>query len=502
MIPITDLTNKQSSTIANKIALIHGKEQWTYHQLHEAINNVAANLLIDGFKSGDRILLCLENSFELVVSILACFKVGIIIVHSYTDYSTAELNYIAENSAFCGIISSLDLFPKMKQLKNMRAVYLINANFNDNTIKPYSTLLKKTSVNLPQFNLNSEQPISISYTSGTTAARKGVIHTYKSIASTMECVVKSLGSSIFERPLINLSLGSNTIVMVMLLPGFWLNGTVILTVDDQFSTVLATIEKECATYFVSFPFYLKQLIHHPDAQKTNFSSLKLALVGGDKVTKELCDSFFAITKLSLTAGFGMTESACILLNLSKEHSKEGSLGQPIYGVEAKIIDNHGNKVPNNVIGQLVIKREALMTGYWNFPEETAKALHNGWLYTGDLAIKDDEGFYWFKGRIKNIIVCDAENISPIEVEEAICQHPAVQAAGVTGIDDEKLGQIVKAFVELKPETHLTAESLKVFLKDLLSPYKIPREIVFVTQLPRTLTGKVERKKLNDLQNSA
>ncbi len=484
---ITDLTNKTSEETAEQIALIYEDRKWTYRELHADVSRIAAHLFADGYHAGDRILIHLENGYEIVVCVLACIKIGLIIVQSYPDFSPADFRYMAENSGFRGMITSTPLYSKVATLP-VHTLYLIENLFS-------SRLEKAT---CPSFTPDPQQPLLISYTSGTTAKRKGVIQTYHSVASSMESIVHSLGKSAFERPMMYSSLGNNGAWMFLILPTFWLNGTLIITSNAKPETVLAAIAKERPTFCFTFSFYLNQLIHHPDAKKTDFSSFKVILVGGDIVTRKLCEDFYATTHLFVSQGFGMTESQCALMELIHDPAKMGSLGLPAHGVEAKIIDAQGNELPSGATGQLLIKREATTPGYWNFPEETALTLRNGWLYTGDLAMKDTDGYYWFKGRIKTLIIHDAQNISPIEVEEAICKHPSVQAAGVLGIPDEKWGQSVKAFIELKSHAHLTILQLQLFLEAHLAPYKIPTEIVFVEKLPRTITGKIERKALPSL----
>jgi acyl-CoA synthetase (AMP-forming)/AMP-acid ligase II len=481
MIPIADLSYKQSLDIAHKTALIQGEESWTYKQLHEKAHQIAAQLWTDGFLPGDRLLICLENGFDLIVSLLACFRIGVIVVHSYTDYSEAEFNYIAENTGFRGIITTPALQEKMKHIKQPYFLYFSFSPNNDP---------------LPHFIPDLDQPISISYTSGTTAKRKGVIQTYRTIMETMEGVEHSLGRKALERPLVIPSLGSNYAVLVYLLPTLWLGGTVILLANNQIETILKTIEKDRPTLAATYPHFLKQIIHHPQAPKTNFSSLELFIIGGDVVAPELYKEFLLVTKIPLTQGFGMTEAQLVFLDLSKDPKKQGSIGTSTHGVEAKIIGSQEEDLPPGKLGQIAVRRKTNFPGYWNLPEETSKALHNDWLYTGDLGVKDGEGYYWFRGRIKNVIKVEAENVSPLEVEEALCQHPAVKEAGVIGILDQEKGSVVKAFVALKGQA--TEGELKAFLKPLLAEYKIPVEIVIIDHLPRTVTGKLDRNQLNQL----
>ncbi len=481
-IPITDLSNKGSSSLAQKIALVQGEKNWTYKELHEKACDIAGHLWADGLRPKDRLLLCLENSFDLIASLLACFKIGVIVVHTYTDFSEAEYVYMSKNTGIKAVITSHFLYEKMKQIKHPHLVYF---SFNGKPKDP-----------APSFEPDLDQPISISYTSGTTAKRKGVIQTYRTITETMEGAVHSLGHQALARALIIASLGNNYAVMVYLLPALWLDGTLIFPPNNQIETILKTIEKENPTLAATYPYFLKQIIHHPQALKTHFTSLELFLVGGDLVTPELYKEFLSVTKMPLTQGFGMTEAQLLFLDLSKDPKKQGSIGKPVVGVEAKIIDSQGYTLPNGKLGQIAVRRKTPFPGYWDFPEETAKALHNGWLYTGDLGVEDADGYYWFRGRIKNVIIVEAENVSPIEVEEALYQHPAVKEVGVIGIPDEEKGNVVKAFVATKEK--VTEEELKEFLKPLLAEYKIPTQILFIDHLPRTITGKLDRNQLNKL----
>lgn len=479
-IPITDLADKHSPAAKQKIALLRGGTKWTYEQLHEEVLRITGHLWSEGFRPEDRLLLCLENSCELVACLLACFKIGVIVIHAYTDFSEAEYSYIAENTNLKGIITSPSLYEKMKQIKQ----------------PVYFSFTGKPKTPAPSLTLSLDQPISISYTSGTTAKRKGVIQTYRTIMEMMEGVLHSLGPKALARPLVIPSLGSNYAVIVYLLPALWLGGTVILLPDHQIETILKVIERDHPTLAATYPYFLKQIIHHPKALKTNFTSLELFITGGDVVAPELYEDFLSITKIPLTQGFGMTEAQILFIDLSKDPKKQGSIGKPVPGVEAKIIDSHGRELPPGKLGQIAVRRKTNFPGYWNFPEETAKALQNGWLYTGDLGVKDKDDYYWFRGRSKNVIIVEAENVSPIEVEEALLKHPAVKEAGVIGIPDEEKGNVIKALVVLKGEA--TEEELKEFLKPLLAEYKIPVRIDFLDHLPRTVRGKLDRNKLNKL----
>jgi long-chain acyl-CoA synthetase len=193
----------------------------------------------------------------------------------------------------------------------------------------------------------------------------------------------------------------------------------------------------------------------------------------------------------------MTELVPYCINRQGGNRKEGSIGQPSAGVTLRLVDESGCDVPAGEIGEIIARSEATMVGYWNDPGATAAALRDGWLYTGDLGRIDEDGCYWFVGRKKEIIVRGGSNISPLEVEEALYQHPAVREAGVIGVPHEALGEQVAAFVAVKEGTNPSVDELQQFLQDRLAGYKIPETIFFLPDLPKGPTGKIHRKTLRD-----
>jgi long-chain acyl-CoA synthetase len=193
----------------------------------------------------------------------------------------------------------------------------------------------------------------------------------------------------------------------------------------------------------------------------------------------------------------MTEIIPGFLNPVRGVNKIGAIGPPVRDVSARLVHDSGQDVPPGEVGEILVKGEAVTVGYWNDPEVTAASLQDGWLRTGDLARQDEDGYYWFVGRKKEIIIRGGSNISPLEVEEALCQHPAIREAGVVGVPDPTWGEAVHAYVSLHAGRLATEADLKLFLEERLASYKVPERLHFLPELPKGATGKVHRKTLRE-----
>jgi long-chain acyl-CoA synthetase len=200
-------------------------------------------------------------------------------------------------------------------------------------------------------------------------------------------------------------------------------------------------------------------------------------------------------------GYGMTESAPLVVN-PMGAIRPGSLGVPVESVELRIVDFAGRVVPEGETGEILVRSPASCIGYWNDPEVTRAAIEDGWLHTGDLASRDPEGYYWFRGRKKEIIIRAGSNISPQEVEEALYRHPAVSEAGVVGQSDPVLGEMVVAFVVLRGGSQAQAAELRQSVQNHLADYKVPQKFFFLPEMPKSLTGKVNRRALKEMLVSA
>ena len=225
-------------------------------------------------------------------------------------------------------------------------------------------------------------------------------------------------------------------------------------------------------------------------------NLRIAISGGAALPHTILEEFGEKFKVPILEGFGMSEgSPVVTFNQSEVGTKPNSIGTSVWGVEVKLVDDDGNEVPTGEKGELIYKGHNVMKGYYNKPEANAKAIKDGWLYSGDIAIKDDEGFFFIVDRKKDMVIRGGLNVYPREVEEVMMKHPAVSLVAVIGVPDEKMGEEVKAFVQLKPGTQATSDELIQWTKDKIAAYKYPRLVDIVKQLPTSATGKILKKEL-------
>jgi len=253
------------------------------------------------------------------------------------------------------------------------------------------------------------------------------------------------------------------------------------------------IEKYRATVIIGVPTIFIYLINHPNRRRYDLNSLRIGDTGGGPVPVELKTRFEEEVGMALVESYGLTEaSPVVCVERPGKERRLGSCGITLSGMETRVVDQNGKDVPPGEIGELILKGPNVMVGYWKMPEETAKTVRDGWLYTGDLMKKDEDGYIYMVDRLKDMILCGGYNIYPKEIESVLYSHPSILEVAVVGVPDDVKGEIPKAFIVLKEEKSLTKEKINQFCRDNLAAYKIPREIQIVSELPKTTTGKIRK----------
>jgi acyl-coenzyme A synthetase/AMP-(fatty) acid ligase len=352
--------------------------------------------------------------------------------------------------------------------------------------------------------VQESDPALIAFTSGSTGRPKGVAHTHSSICHT--AINKSetfrLGSS--DIHLVGTTFWHLSGGVGYSMPALYKGGTIIFMKSWSPGGFLDLIEKRRPTHVVVPPSEAKEILALPRARETDWRSVKNFISGGDALTMDIIEKFYALIGREMLQVYGLTECEGCCTNPPYGKIKRGSIGLPIHDTLMRLIDAECKEVPQGLTGEIVILSKAVMAGYWGDPTRTAKAFIDGWFRTGDLARQDEEGYFFFVGRLKNIIVKGGSNITPVEIEEAIASHPSVEACGVVGDPDPALGQVIHAFVVLKagPDAaRTTPEDLAAFVGTKLSPLKVPDSWTFVPELPRTTLEKIDRKQLAALSRS-
>lgn len=343
-----------------------------------------------------------------------------------------------------------------------------------------------------------DQPAMILYTSGTTARPKGVVHTHRSLYQT----------AVTARALTSESLGADEVALCALplmhagaltaLLQSILQGTVLVLLPRfDPAAVLDAVERFRCNSLTCMPALWLFIVEEQARKPRRTSSLWVAASGGDTVPLALQNRFQEIFGIPILEAYGMTEAVPITAN-PKSALRLGFLGVPVEGIEVRVVDLEGRNVHEGETGEIVVRGSSSCIGYWNDPKATRAALRDGWLYTGDLASRDADGYYWFKGRKKEIIIRAGSNISPQEVEEALYRHPSVLEAGVVGQPDPVYGEQVVAFVAVRSGQTVNEETLREFARQMLADYKVPERIVFLGELPKAPTGKVQRRALKEM----
>ena len=273
-------------------------------------------------------------------------------------------------------------------------------------------------------------------------------------------------------------------------------GTLTLIPRFDPGKALEIIERDRVNIFLGVPTMYGAILHHPDRERYDTSTLRLCGSGGSAMPVELMRGFEKAFDCKVLEGYGLSETSPVAsFNHPDRERKPGSIGTPIEGVEMKVVDEHGQEVPQGEVGEIVIRGHNVMKGYWNRPDATAEAIRDGWFHTGDMATVDEDGYFFIVDRKKDMIIRGGYNVYPREIEEVLYEHPAVREAAVLGTPDDEYGEEVGAAVALKDGAQVSAEELREFVKEQVAAYKYPRRIWFVDELPKGPTGKILKREI-------
>jgi acyl-CoA synthetase (AMP-forming)/AMP-acid ligase II len=488
----------------DKVALWFGQRSWTYRELDDATDRIAAALGTAGVRPGDRVALFLLNCPELVLGYFACFKVGAVTVPLNYRYRQAEARYALEHSGATTLIVHQALAAEVAGLPlaamGVSRCYLA-AGAAARPFVPFDALLAGPSAAVPEATFGEQQLAAILYTSGSTARPKGVMYSHSTLWNDCAIQTTSFEYTAADVHLISTAACHAAAFSGQLLPNVYAGGTSVLTHLPTPAQVVGAIQTHRVTRVQMLPATLDDLVayleHHPSA---DLGSWRACTAGGDVVPVDLQHRFRTVTGFEIAELYGMTEVLSCITNPPFGAKRLGSIGKPVARTRVRVVDDQGRDVPAGRTGELLVQSPAMMVGYWNDPTATVEALRDGWMHTGDLARGDDDGYYWFVSRKKEIIIRGGSNISPLEVEEVLDAHPAVHLSCVVGLPDKHYGQSVAAYVALRDDAapRPTADELRRFVADRIAAYKVPERITIMPEMPLNSTGKVDRKKLHAL----
>ncbi|WP_345976147.1 AMP-binding protein [Sulfurimonas sp. HSL3-7] len=489
------------------VAAVYGTTEYTYRTLLHLTDATAASLSSLGLRKGDRLAFYLYNCPEIIISYFACFKIGVTVIPINYRLKEDEAHYIIDHSQPTVLISQKSLFSRiagnMSELPSVNEVYLLESDEEFADTHPFSDLLHPPKRPEDYAEIPGDTDAVVLYTSGTTGRPKGAVlaHDQMMVHTANHC--KLVDYSNDDKTLVCLALSNNFAFSHQMLSALYAGATLEINAAFDPDEVLRKIKRNGVTMLYMMPVMFHALNKHAAVKRVPVpNQLRLAIVAGDKTPFVVLDQFQKIFGLEMCEGIGMTETQIYALNPLKEGKKRGSMGLPVAYTEVAIQDDDGNPSPVGETGEIAVRGDIIMRNYLNNPEVTAKSYRNGWFLTGDLGCFDADGYLWFRGRRKQLILHDGSNISPQEVEEVFYHHPAVFEVGVIGVPDKFEGEMVHAFVALKPETEAVTEAeLLTFAKEHLADYKLPESITFIDELPKGATGKIDRQRLTHYDKS-
>lgn len=521
---VPELFDEATSRLAAQTAVVFYGRSISYRELREATDRMAHALAALGVKKGDRVGLYLLNSPQFIIAYFAALKCGAAVTPISPVYTSHEVKFQLEDSGakvlFCQdvlyekvvkagvalehviLTNVAEYLPTLKKLFAKKAETPRGGN-----VHPFQDLLKTHPAQAPAIALDPKGDLAaLPYTGGTTGNPKGVMLTHFNLVAAYTASQSAFAGMQAGKEVILAFLPFFHIYgqVVIMLNGLLQGNLLVLFTTPDTEEILAAMEKYQATVFYGVPTLYEYLKDHKDTDKANWKRLKLVLSGADTLHESTMNGWERRTGTRITEGYGLSET-CAASHVNPIHrAKAGSFGCPIPNMLAAVVNPETLEfVPAGEVGELVLCGPSVMQGYWKKPEESAKVfMERGglrWMRTGDIVRMDDEGYFQFYDRTKDLIKFKGHSIFAKDVEDVLYGHPQVKAAGVIGVPDPSVGQRIKAIVVLQGDARgkVSEEEIKAYCREQLADYKVPHIVEFRGELPKTDVGKVSRRELRE-----
>ncbi|HET8629626.1 MAG TPA: long-chain fatty acid--CoA ligase [Thermomicrobiales bacterium] len=488
-----------------KPALIFQDQPVTYAQLDALIERAADGLAARGVGHGDRVALMLPNIPPFVVAYYAALRLGAIVVPVNLLYKADEIAYILGDSEAKALVVYEGFYAQageaVRRAPSVECVVVVGQGLAPEGTTAWADLVGGGAPQRQPAAVAPGDVAVICYTSGTTGRAKGAMLTHRNFIANLEQMeaVGSMKMTAADVELLVLPLFHIYAMNVGLNGAIRLGATVVLMLRFELLPVLEQIERHRCTVFLGAPPMYVAWVNTPGAERYDVSSLRVAGSGAAPLPAAVLARFRELTGVAIGEGYGLTETAPTTHSnyVGDKGIRPGTVGLPLPGVECRLVDEHDREVSPGAEGEIVVRGENVMVGYWHQPEASAEALRGGWFHTGDIATVDADGYYTIVDRKKDMINAGGFKVWPREVEEVLYHHPAVQEAAVVPFPDPYAGERPLAFVSLKAGQHATADDLIQYCRANLASFKAPTRVEFRDDLPKLPTGKVLRRVLRE-----
>jgi long-chain acyl-CoA synthetase len=472
-----------------------GPEDITYGRLQAEVARYRGYLRHAGIRAGENVGLLTRNSPAFVYAYMAIVSLGAVVVPINYQLTAAEIAYIVSDARMKNLVTAarLDLAGHLKTCAcPAEPVQHLLADIGAFSPSPGEEAAADEE---PDEEPDENRPCTIIYTSGTTGNPKGAVLTHKSLVSDAVCYSQAMPVHKTDNILCILPLYHCLAWTCIILCGFLHKASVTIVDSLVPKEVIDAVKRYGVTVIYGVPSVYMLLLR--TAEAGDLAGVRLLMSGGASLPKKVAEDFAAKFGLPITEGYGLSEASPVVATNPQFRAKHLSIGLPIPGVEVRIAGPQDESLPPGEVGELAVRGPNVMQGYYNLPAETAHALRGGWLHTGDLAYRDDEGYIFIVDRLKDMIITHGENIYPREIEEALYGYPGIAEAAVIGIPDKLRGQVACAYLATKDGAPLDKKALKSYLREKLAAYKIPREFIQLDALPKNQAGKIMKRLLRE-----
>lgn len=510
-----DFLENAVNRFSDKPAFTFYGKVFTYQETKMIVDRLASTLHREGLKKGDRVAVMLPNCPHYIFTLFAIFRLGGIAVQVNPMYVEREIEFVLDDSGAKYMVALDAFYPRIKKvqsstsLKNVIVVSFGGEKQELGEKDIYFEQALQGEMLTPEVEINPYEDLAVlQYTGGTTGVPKGVMLTHNNLLANFNQVCDFIYNTCDDLP--------DNFKMITVLPMFHVYGlssvalcglregaNQIVLPRFDIKEVIETVKREKPFIFAGVPTMFFALNSQPERLKEcGFENLLYVGSGGAPLPVEQAKAFEKITGAILRDGYGLSEAApTVAFNPPFLPRKYGSIGIPVPSTVIRIVRETENgdfeDVPVGESGELIVKGPQVMKGYWNRPKDTEEVIKDGWLFTGDFARMDEEGYFYILDRKKDMIIASGYNVYPREIEEVLYKMEEVEESIVIGVPDTYRGETVKAFVKVKEGFTLTVEDVMQFAKDNLAPYKTPKEVEILTELPKSSVGKLLRRVLRD-----